>query len=392
VNVEYPIEKISVPTSYEAIRHALVADGAWASEDAEHGEIQPPARAVWMELSNEARYLAGVLGMSGGLQRASQFFLHPFLLDVFARLGGTPNITPEKIVPTVNRLKKKAHLEAPFDLKSEGERQVLAGLIVKAANTLKRPLDFIKYDDLKTDWKAYRGRYWAANPQQGTPDPEIDWDGREEESLDDCLIEMRGRQMVFQGHRWTCRKCHHKNWVDLSALSAELSCEVCKKKEQTPVDIHWLFRPNQFLIESLRDHSALSLVRVLSALCERSRRSFICAEPSWFGFDPEKRTPDAEGDLLAVVDGEAVLCEVKSSWASLRLSHIADFVSLAKRLRPDIALLAVMEKGAGPATELTAAREQLSAEGIKFEILTLDQYDLKDEPEFRFYEEEWYTG
>ncbi len=387
VNVEYPVEKISVPTSYEAIRYALVADGAWAEEAAEHGEIQPPSKTAWMEPSNEARYLEGVLGMSGGLQRASQFFLHPFLLDFFARLGGTPNISEEKIVPTVNRLRKKAQLESPFDLKNERERQTLARLIVKAANTLKSPLDFIGYTDLKTDWKAYRARYWAANPQLDTPDPDIDWDRREEKSLEDCLIEMRGRLMVFQGHQWTCQKCHHKNWVDLSALSTELSCEVCKRKEQTPVDIRWLFRPNQFLIESLRDHSALSLVWVLTALCTRSRRSFVFAEPSWFGYDHDKSTPDSEGDLLAVVDGEAVLCEVKSSWASLRLSDVEKFVSLAKRLRPDVALLAVMEGGAGPTAELDAAREKLSSAGIKFELLTLDTFRLEDEPDFRFYQE-----
>ena len=47
-------------------------------------------------------------------------------------------------------------------------------------------------------------------------DTDVDWDKHEEESLDKCLMELRRRQMMFQGHQWTCRKCHYKNWVDLA--------------------------------------------------------------------------------------------------------------------------------------------------------------------------------
>lgn len=385
VCVDYPLEKIDIPTPYQAMQYALAGDGRWAEAHAEHGEIIPPNKVMWMDPSNEARYLTGVLGMAGGLQRANHFLLHPFLLDFFARLGGTPNIPSDKIIPTVNRLQKRAHLEVPFDLRNERERSALADLLVKAANALKRPMDNIKYDDLKQDWKAHRERFWAKNPQQGTSDPEIDWDKREEESLDDCLIELRGRQMVFQGHQWTCPKCHHKNWVDLAAIAPELSCGVCKRVEQAPVDIRWQFRPNQFLIESLRDHSTLSVIWVLSVLCYRARQAFIFVEPTSFGFS-ESRRSDAEGDLLAVVDGEAVLCEVKSSWTQFR--SVAKLVALAKRLRPDIALLAVMGKGVGPTAELEAARTQLAAEGIKFELITLDNHMPEDDPYLRCYGEE----
>lgn len=34
-----------------------------------------------------------------------------------------------------------------------------------------------------------------------------------------------------------------------------------------------------------------------------------------------------------------------------------------------------------------AEAEQLAAEGIRFELLTLDKYKLDDEPQFLFYEE-----
>ena len=241
-------------------------------------------------------------------------------------------------------------------------------------------MDFLNYDDLKESWKAYRAAYWTTHSHQGESDTRVDWDKHEEDSLDACLIELRHRQMMFQGHQWTCGNCHHKNWVDFGALSPEFSCEICKQPTVAPIDIKWLFRPNEFLIESLRDHSVLSLIWVLSALSERSQHSFMFGQPTCFGFTRDETDPDAEADLLIFLDGKALFCEVKSSWRSLRLSHITDFVTLAKRLRPDTAMLAVMEGGTGPSAELEAAQAQLNAEGIEYALLTLDMYKLGDDP------------
>jgi hypothetical protein len=383
VSADHPVETIKIPSINEAMRYALAVDGVRAEPDAEHGQIYPTSKVVWTDPSNEARYLTGVLGMTGGLQRARRFLLHPFLRDMFARFGGSPNLPADKLTPTVTRLLKRAQSEATFDLNREGERKALADMIVRASRSLKNPIYSVGYDELKDSWKAYRKEYWTKNPQPGA-DTEVDWDKHEESSLDACLVDMRRRQMVFQGHRWTCRNCHHRNWVSLAALSTELSCEVCKQSTQTPVNIRWLFRPNEFLIESLRDHSALSLVWTLSALCERSRDSLMFVEPTCFGFKEETTCPDAEADLLIVIDGQAMLCEVKSSWHSLRRSQITDLVTLAIRLRPDIAMLAVMETGAGPTADLDQARDQLAAEGIRFELLTPDRYSPEDDPYLPF--------
>ena len=370
VSVDRPVEMIEIPTTYEALHHALAVDGAWAEPDAEHGRVCPPNKVVWTRPSNEARYLTGILGMAGGLQQAIQFLLHPFFRETFARLGGTPNLAADKMVHTVNRLRKRARREAAFDLRVEAEKHALADLIGKAAREIKRPMSFVSYEDLKERWKVYCASDRDQHPQQR--EAERDWNKYDEEELEACLIELRQQQMMFQGHQWTCQKCHHQNWVDLAALSSELSCEVCKRPRRAPVDIRWLFRPNEFLIESLRDHSVLSLVWLLWVLYERSRRSLIFVEPMWFDFTRESDSPDAEADLLAISDGQAMLCEVKSSWHGLRPGHISNFVALASRLRPDTALLAVMEAGSGPAEDLAAARAQLADQQIKFELLTPD--------------------
>jgi len=222
---------------------------------------------------------------------------------MFAKLGGAPGVPADKISPTVARLKNKSRRNPNFDLTNELTVTALAELIVKAGRELKNPLEFIKYEKLKAEWKTYRDAYWAKNTKPVSGSPDNEWDKREEESLDQALIEMRRRQMLFQGHRWTCRTCHHRNWVDLGGLLSELPCDVCKRIELTPVDIRWLFRPNEFLIESLRDHSVLSLIWVLAALSDRARRSFIFVEPTSFGFTNDEINPSAEIDLIAIVDG-----------------------------------------------------------------------------------------
>lgn len=377
---DHPIESIRIPTVYEAVHHALVEDGRWARADTEHGEVYPANKMGWIDPSNEARYLTGVLGKAGGLRRSAQLLLHPFLQAMWAKLGGSPNVAAAYVTPIINLLQKRSKLKAVFDLTDESECRTLAVMIGRASRRLKKPLSFVAYDDLKNSWKAHREAFWAAHQLPQQADDVVNWDGQEESSLDDCLIDLRQRQMMFQGHRWTCGKCHHKNWVDLSKLAPEMACEVCKKPEFAPVNIRWLFRANEFLIESLRDHSVLSLVWTLSALRNRAHRSFAFVEPTWFGFDERAETADAEADLLVLIDGQAFLCEVKSSWHSLRLSDVDDLVALAMRLRPDTALLAVMEAGTEHAAKLGEARARLAEAGIKFELLTLDGNSIHDDP------------
>jgi hypothetical protein len=361
------------------MHYALVADGWRNDAKGDDAHARPGPKVVWMEPSNESRYFTGVLGMAGGLGAASAFLLHPFLKKTFARFGGSPNEPPDKLKPAMNLLTKRAQNSPIFDLREERERLALAVMILKAARTLKAPMSYLRYGDIKETWKAHRAAFWEANPQQSAAEPSVDWNAMEEKSLDDCLVAMRKRQMIFQGHQWSCRNCHHKNWIDLGALKPTLVCEVCSTPSEAPVEIEWEFRPNSFLTESLRDHSVLSLIWTLTVLRNRARSSFLYTGPTWFGYS-EDGNPSAEADLLVLSEGEAIVCEVKNSWRALRSSDIDDLVALAMRLRPDKAILAVMEEGKGPVDELVAARAELLAQGIAFELLTPRSDQAYDDP------------
>lgn len=376
-----PVESIIVPTSYRAIDYALTQDGYWARQPGTRA-IVPPNRVVRMELSNEARYLNGVLGLCGGLKEARQYLLHPFMIEIFSKLGGTPSLPWKKVEPTVNRLKKASSDVKAFDLADPHERLALGMLIVKAAQTLKTPQAFLKISDIMSAWDQHRETYWAAEHSKPQGDPSVDWDELERASLKDCLIEMRNRQILFQGHRWTCRECHHKNWVDLSGLNTVLTCTICQSEVDAPIDFEWLFRANEFLIESLRDHSVLSLLWVLGAFCDRARSSFIYGASSKFWFENEEGGPEAEADILMVCDGKTYVAEVKSSWASLRASDIDDLAALALRLKPDTALLAVMDTGEEQKAKIEEVRAGLSSSGIRLDLLTLEHAPLSDAPYF----------
>src|SRR3954452_8585475 len=103
---------------------------------------------------------------------------------------------------------------------------------------------------------------------------------------------------------------------------------------------------------------------VLNTMVMTARSSFTYVGPTGFSFDPDRESLDAEADLLVLRDGQAILCEVKSSWSHLRASDIAKLVSLSKRLRPDVALLAVMDDNTTLRTEQRSAEAELKALGI----------------------------
>lgn len=375
------LESIIVPSTEDAMRSALCEDSVnrRVNQDGPPWAVQ---KAKWIRSSNEADYLVGVLGLVGGLSRAGRLLLHPFLQKMFADLGGTPNLADADVRGTVDALVKRTGRRSVFDLHEHDERTALAALIVKAAQSVKAPKMNVSLDELRHRWDEYSKSYWVANKDAlaGAVGDADEWHAEEKQVLNDCLGDMRRRRMIFQGYPWKCRECQHKNWSDFQVLKPTLKCDVCSTETELPVGVPWHFRANEFLIESLRSHSVLSLIWVLTVLTNRATQSFIYSAPTCFGYTKDNTNPDAEADLLAVLDGKTILCEIKSAWRSLRIVHVADFVALALRLRPDLAMLAIMEDGRRLSKEIDAAERELNEAGIKFELLTVDEVDGRGAP------------
>lgn len=381
--VDRSLVSVTVPTIEDAMYLALCRDSA-VMRVGPNDPPWPTAKARWIRPSNESPHLKGVLGMTGSLSSASRLLLHPFLKEMFALLGGAPNLADADTQATVNSLIARARRRSTFDLMSDPDRAALACLIVKAAQSIKAPKMYVSYEDLLKRWKVYREQFWSQRAEEASAlqADSDDWAAREERSLDQSLVAFRKRRMLFQGYPWTCRTCQHRNWADVQTLRSTLTCEVCLTEADLPVSVPWYFRPNEFLIESLRSRSVLSLIWLLTALRDRARSSFMYLGPTWLGYSNVYDKPDAEADVMAVVDGEAILCEVKSAWRSLRSVHVTDFVELAKRLRPDHAILAIMEEGNHLKRHLAEAEAELLSDGIKFSLLTPASFAVNDGPMF----------
>jgi hypothetical protein len=375
------LDSIVVPSIAQAIHTAFCSDSA--NKRLYDGDpVWPSPKAAWIKASNEAPYLNGILGMAGGLPSSKTLILHPFFQELFAELGGAPNLSDGDVEPTVNALIKRTKKGRPeFDLRSEADRTVLADLIVKAGQSMKTPKAYISLESIQEKWAAYRTLYWESHPKPVSSESEVrEWMAEEVQALEQRLAQMREYRLIFQGFSWKCESCFHRNWTDFQSLASTVPCDVCRTQASLPVDIPWHFRPNEFLIESLRFRSVLSVLWALAALSDRARGSFMYLGPTCLGYSEESDNPSAEMDLLAVVDGEAIICEVKSAWRSLRPSHLKDFVAQAKHLKPDRAVLAVMEDGNRLADEIAAATAELATVGIRFELLTTSKYRVDDDP------------
>lgn len=386
-SVDTVIDSITLPNASEAIYGALTADEFYTQDNLKEGRAWPKPKVMYVEPSNEARYFDGVLDLLGGLGPAANYLLHPFLRKLFEDLGGAQEVAWEKVQPTFNALSKRARHDERFDLNNEADCKALAHLVVKAARGLKSPIEMVSFSSLQKKWDEYRIAYWDRTGRS-VPDSDdnYNWEGRERDSLKNCLIALRQKNVLFQGQHFVCEKCHHRNWVDLNEIKAEQYCSICQTSRAAPVTGDWFFRPNEFLIQCLRDRSVLSLVWVLYVLSSRCHSSFYYTGPTKFFYTHksfEANQPDSEADLLVVADGQTILCEVKSSWSVLRDKDIMQLVSQAKRIRPDLVILAVMAKNKKLNAVMIDAQKTLAKDGIEFDILTWHQDDLLDSPVLR---------
>jgi hypothetical protein len=369
---------VDIPSVRDAVDFALTRDCP-PSNPADGDPPWPQPKARWTDPSNEANYLVGVLGLTRGLARAQDLLLHPFLRKVFADLGGTPNLKDADVLSTANTLAKRIS-NPVFDLREEAERTALAALIAKAAKSIRTPSMWIGLQHLNRQWDKYRAAYYAEHPQDLVDAEQADT--AERNGLDETLAEMRTKGMLFQGHSWKCDACQHRNWTDFQMLRPVLACDICGTEKGLPVAVPWHFRANEFLIECLQSHSVLSLLWLLAVLSKHAKKSFIYLAPTRFYYGDEFKTADAEADLVAIIDGQVLLCEIKSAWRSLRASDLASFVALAIRLRPDRAILAIMEPLADKklADEIDAAAKQLNDAGIRFKLITVEAYQPRGAP------------
>jgi len=372
--VEGQLPEVTIPTDEAVFRTALCGPRTRWSFD--HRSLESLAGvAVDMRPSDKGRYLTALLRRAGGIHRTAEIFLQQFWKEQFDNLGGATSPADNQIEGIIQRLQKRikeGRISSPEDW------QQIAAVVQLEARSVRFPNRYIRFDKLTKDFESFRNAFWEKNQAAA---PREDWDEDEKRSLSESLQYLCQREILYQGYEWRCPRCYNKNWVSIAALAQSMKCEVCNQTAPAPVTDPWHFKLDAFILEGLREHSMLSYVWCLNRLAEEARVSFFFLEPHELFYTEEaagKRKPDAEIDLLTVGDGVVRLCEIKAVNRGLDIEKLA---AVAKRIRPSIATVAVMEpRSSALLARLSELETALGGTGIAAELICLQDQDIDPSP------------
>jgi hypothetical protein len=364
---------LKAPTDESAFRYAIEQGQDWPPFKRSARQSHPTGAYEWSRPSDKGRYLIGTLRLFGDAEAASDVLLHKYWNAVFESLGSTIGDTRLETIKTT--LKKRLR-EGTLDSEDEWER--LARLVAAEARQVRMPLTSIDFEELEKRHAPYLDEEKKALDAHKAEDPDR-WLEHAKASLPNGLKGLCIRGILHQGYEWRCRLCNHTNWNSVTALHPELFCKVCGTGRPLPVSQPWNFRLHGFVLDGLKEHGLLALVWALKKLERNARQSFYFLPPhELFDTMPkdESKRPNRELDLLCVIDGDVHLVEAKSSLRSIDLTTTVD---AAKRLRPDVVTLAIMESLSKAMTDkLNELKIRLDGIGMTTGFVSLEPGDFDD--------------
>jgi hypothetical protein len=322
--------------------------------------------------SDKGRYLQGVLGMFGSLDRAYQVLTHGFWRRQFIKLG-TPS---ESQYPHFVRvLQKRFPPQAgTYVFDNQDKWESLARTFVRQAPNVRLPKYTVKLQTLVKEWLKDLER--ALETDAHLKERKADILAQAPRELTDSLDALCREGIFHQGYSWACSHCGYRNWTALDALRMALECQVCRQEHNTPIDLEFDFRLNEFLASCIREHDTLSVVWALGRLQRGDGGagvgSFIFApQTELFRKWPETESTaaDREIDLLCTIDGKVVIGEVKTSLAEIDNQEVDNLIEAAGELRADVVVIGAMVGDKGKlGQKLEAVRKRV---GPNIEVLGL---------------------
>ncbi|RTL77540.1 MAG: hypothetical protein EKK36_01980 [Bradyrhizobiaceae bacterium] len=339
------LPSIKLVTDEKAFRFAMQRGNSFPPFRRHDAWKQPAGPFSWVQPSDKGRYLLGALRMFGGLQQAGAVLLHMFWRSAFEELGGAIGTARRELIAATIK-KRLRTVDTPPNAWKEDTWERVAAIVASEAHQVRLPQQSFSFESFIARHQPYVDFEEEEVKKSHIQDPaeQADWMQSIKRSLRKGLQDRCAEKVLFQGHRWRCKTCFNTNWNDLESLSSELTCTICGGKEPMPVDKPWFFRLNGFLGDAMREHGLIPLVWCLMELEARARDTFSFLGPHelWIEYSKDDSALcDHEADLICLVDGLVHLCEVKSSVRDINLESL---IEVAKRLRPDVVMLAVMEE------------------------------------------------
>lgn len=373
---------VQVPDDFDALRHGLCNQYEWAPFEG-YGDAVPHGRKRirYISLSDKGRYLLGVTQLFDSLEEAFLVIFHSFWRESIHSLGAAPINRNDELVQQLTRTIAKrlgAQPNADWVFSNAEQRQTVAREALKIAASIKGTQRYLPYGKLYEKWRGLVEADNAAHPiEDGSRFEEIYGDWRLEQSVQLLC----GRSVLFQGREWRCHTCYNRNWVGIDTIGKTMQCEVCGTKEPAPVAGDWHFRLNPFLIDAYRQHGSEVALWVLWRLHQQARSSlyYIPSVKLWLDEYPEaKPAPDAEVDLIVVVDGKVAMVEATTS-DTLSNQEIEQLVIAAQRIRPNKMIVGIM----GTEARANALKERVVDKmpmGIDVLVLRFDPTSLENGP------------
>lgn len=375
------LPNIALPSDELAIRMGLERGRDWRLLGGGSDEPAVEQLCYAARRSPAGRQFWGVYQLFGGISAAEAMLQNGFWRRQLEAFGATDQRTDVRRATLETQLVRRLGGRA-LDVADDRQLHVLAELILQEADSVRSTAPVRSWNDFDKDFEEVLARFNAQNPApEGMNEAEelgMYRNGLREEVQRQCA-----RGVLHQGYAHRCPRCLHRGWIGIGDLGVQIVCEVCHETAPAPVDKPWEFRLNGFLREGLQRHGVGPLFWVLSRMRQRNQSSFWFEGPLDIFFDEdsfERRRPQTDIDLTIIDNGRVRMCEVKQSGRQFRDPE--GLATVMGRLRPDVAMIAVMEP---PSLALSAKfatfAAALAGTGVEPELLTLDpDNDIDDAP------------
>jgi hypothetical protein len=319
-------------------------------------------RFTRVEVSDKGRDLLGVFQLFRSLPEALIFLTNPYWLSVIDRL------CPSEPDANQQRLEELGQeLRHAFEERAEG-----LDFARLAKRVMSRTAGWMQADNKRDDSISY-DCLMAAIPRELRRN---EW----QNTLEESVQYLRDRTFLRQGYAWKCTVCQYRNWVHLEDMVPILHCEICRVEKSAPVsgNSNVFFRLNPFVAAAFSSSSSQGPVAwVLDRLANRSSWSFMFT-PALDVYKVGERNRFTDIDVLASVDGEVFVLEVKRGFAGVNAGEVEKLVEVATTLRPDYAGFAVQRPRAECTLDAAAVEEirrRLAAVDVQFFLWTSDDHN-----------------
>jgi hypothetical protein len=368
------LPKITIPTDETAIGAALMYGRDWEPFVRPTGYGLLPQLCVQATRSGAGRQFWGVYQLFGGINAAKGVLLHDFWRKQLDAYGATGGRVGERLERIALQLAKRVP-GTQVDLTMPDNLTRLSNLVLQQADEEAGSQKSISWSRFERDFATLLARFDEANPREPSiPDDREEEQRYRQDSLRQSVQVLCQREILHQGYEHKCRSCLHRGWIGIAALGPVVTCEICGDQQPAPVDRPWDFRLNGFLHEALQRHGIGPLFWVLGRLQRHKRGSFWFEGPMDIYFDEESvdaRQPATDVDLTIIDEGVVKMCEVKQSARQFR--EPTKMAANLARLRPDVAIIAVMEpENQAIRDNFARFSEALKGTGVQPELMTLD--------------------